>query len=205
MLTSSHSAAVIHSFRLAYSQPGPPSPAVLAAARGLLQLFVLLLALPWSAACVPPLVGDEEACPAALPAGAGGAEAAALRQPLLAAEQQGVHEASTGSTHFAAPDTGNQPSHDQEVPGARRRDLQRLPLGLPAAVLATLEIGGYNTTGTLCQTAGLAVSAAERAALQLQGRVPPSPALLALPAWLHRAPSCCCQSGCTDPAEMLRK
>ncbi len=49
---------------------------------------------------------------------------------------------------------------------------ERLLLGLPAAVLAALELGGYNTTGTLCQTAGLAVRM-EAGAAQSGAWLPP--------------------------------
>ncbi|KAL4441445.1 hypothetical protein ABPG77_001949 [Micractinium sp. CCAP 211/92] len=56
---------------------------------------------------------------------------------------------------------------------------ERLLLGLPAAVLAALELGGYNTTGTLCQTAGLAMTSATRGAFLAQASALFTPLLAA--------------------------
>lgn len=64
--------------------------------------------------------------------------------PLLVAAEEGAPEVSIQSRSCWR--------------GRRAGRSSRLPLGLPPAVVAALEIGGYNTTGTLCQTAGLAVS-----------------------------------------------
>lgn len=188
--------------RLVYSQPGPPSPAVLAAARGLLQLLVLLLALPCGPAQVQPSADDEETGPAARVVHAGDAEGALLQQPLLPADQQAMQGLCASGTAPAAPDRGSQQSEQssrmpaadsQTDPTGRPQGLQqeRLPLGLPAAVLAALEIGGYNTTGTLCQIAGLAV---RRAAGQPHAITAPSARL----GGLHSATPCCCRPACKD-------
>jgi hypothetical protein len=151
---------------------------VVAAARGLIQLLLLLLltaalgsrgggapgraheaastgsGMPWLQEAEEE---SEEAGEAAAQAPAG--PAAEARQPLLTKQGRGsaIEASRSGS---GDPQQQEQPSPAVAaaviVEEASRQ--AALPLGLPAAVLAGLEIGLYNTTGTLLQTTGLSVS-----------------------------------------------
>lgn len=143
--------------RLVYSLDGPPSPAVVAAARGALQLAALL-AVHCAAACGAR--GVASACglfprPASTPragaaeaphegAAAGRPPAAPLEEPLLPKDRQTGAQAE--APHPAGASEGP-PSDSRQQPPAEVVVEEGpcppppLPLGLPPAVMATLELG----------------------------------------------------------------
>ena len=111
--------------------------------------------------------GGGEAGEAAAPAPAG--LTAEASQPLLTKQGRGwrgggsVTDASRSSSSDLQQQEQEQPSPPAAAVAAavvvEEAPCQAaLPLGLPAAVLAGLEIGLYNTTGTLLQTTGMSVS-----------------------------------------------
>lgn len=113
--------------RLAYSLPQPPSPAVMAASRGCLELLLLSLLLALLAVARHRQAGLPRR--PSLPGSGGTAAGDEAQQPLLQARQghalqQAVVEVEEGEG------------------AAEAAQVQRpLPLCLPAAVLGALEIG----------------------------------------------------------------
>ncbi|EFN56827.1 hypothetical protein CHLNCDRAFT_144380 [Chlorella variabilis] len=205
---------LVASLLLAYNLPDPPAPVVLAAARGTLQLLLLLgpsLLLGGGAAWRPATAAAAHGAglephvlrPAAPEeAASSGAEEPSedeeLGQPLLHARAP----AQPAARQRGRPPWQPPPQLLYEVPEPAgglepwpaavvvveevAEPPPRLPLGLPAPLLATLEIGLYNTTGTLAQTTGLELTTATRAAFLIQASILFTPVLAAL---AGRAPS----------------